>query len=704
MELDLQQLVDIERSISRIPDFVSIGGPFRLRTRPMRLALAAEANAWKAECAAGLYSEASQELRRVGQVARELRAKMNQQIETLEDLQRMVDVLHTTDVHSQDLDTSALEDMYSVLQEIGLSLPREETAALESLQRECMELRELTVRVRHDLTKTRRPEFERLLDTQAKSLMVASIHLRNSFNTSGPTIKEITPSESLLRLRRLQELHLHLAKERKTLAAAEALLTLPLTLYPELDRTGRDLERLSLLYDLYERFLELQHKFLNAYWNDVDLMGAQRQLQEMADGLNELPEELRRWEAFTEMEKALSAQLRVLPLLLLLASPCIRDRHWREVMHMTKVTFPLEGLTINKVMSLHLPNCANKVQELARTALSEAELENGLSEIQNTWNEHVFPFQQPTNSRHMAFLDETSAQHLISSAQESHMRLHAMLNSPSLGPHRTDIVAWMAKLKEMGAFLTRWLEVQQLWSELELMVSVAGLETQAKQLHMVLRDLLKFGSLAQETANIVQFCFGADSDNTKISVLDGFRDRLESCRKSLAGFLEEKRKSFARFYYLSDTMLLRALGTVLDEGAEVALPLALRQLLPSIYKVTVETTPTAFERKASRRSLSMLAQAAMQSALSSERRGSSFSRRSSSSSQEELTQRISTLFITNIISKEGERLRLSEPIPVVEDVATWADTLLRVASSTLHGETAKRQASQILTRSSVRHV
>lgn len=254
--------MEIERAIAAIPNYIVVGGPFRLRTRPMRLALTAEANTWKAECAAGLYSEAAQELNRLSMVAKELRGKIIQDVQTLEDLQRMVDVLHTTDSYSQDLDTSALEDMYSVLQEIGLTLPREEMAAMEALQQECAELRELTIRVREDLTKTRRAEFERLLDTQAKSLMVAAIHLRNSFNSSGPTIKGTHPSEALLRLRRLQELHQHLATERQTLAAVEALLMLPVMQYPELDRTGHDLKRLSLLYDLFERFTDLQHRFL----------------------------------------------------------------------------------------------------------------------------------------------------------------------------------------------------------------------------------------------------------------------------------------------------------------------------------------------------------------------------------------------------------------------------------------------------------
>lgn len=38
------------------------------------------------------------------------------------------------------------------------------------------------------------------------------------------------------------------------------------------------------------------------------------------------------------------------------------------------------------------------------------------------------------------------------------------------------------------------------------MATLAGLESQLKQLQLILRDMLKFGSLAQETANIVQVC------------------------------------------------------------------------------------------------------------------------------------------------------------------------------------------------------
>ena len=44
------------------------------------------------------------------------------------------------------------------------------------------------------------------------------------------------------------------------------------------------------------------------------------------------------------------------------------------------------------------------------------------------------------------------------------------------------------------------------------------------------------------------------------SILSNMLDRLERCQKSLNEFLEEKRSSFPRFYFIGDDDLLQILG------------------------------------------------------------------------------------------------------------------------------------------------
>ena len=311
LQTDLHQLINVEQTIVDIPAFVSVGGPFCLGTRNLKLALLAEATAWKAEHAAALHRAATEELSRNCDVVQELRQQMDSDIDSLDDLRVMIEVLESVDQHSQDLDVSSLERVFEVLREIGLTLPRQEVHALQELKQQCADITATAQRVRQELTTTRRPEFERLLDTQAKALMVATIHLRNSFDNSGPTIEGITPQEALMRLRRLSSLHRQLEEERQTLAAVEALLGFPPTPYPELDRTQRDLHRLEMLYGLYERFVAQQQAFLETKWNEAKLQDTEAQLKAFSSSLASLPEPLKKWQAFREMKRTVSSQLKV---------------------------------------------------------------------------------------------------------------------------------------------------------------------------------------------------------------------------------------------------------------------------------------------------------------------------------------------------------------------------------------------------------
>ncbi|EGD79261.1 hypothetical protein PTSG_09985 [Salpingoeca rosetta] len=683
LQSDLHQLIDIEQAIHEIEAYICVGGPFCLGTRNLKLALLAEATAWKAEHAAALHRAASFELERIASVVKGLREQMDSEIESLDDLRVMIEVLGSVDQHSQDLDASALERVFEVLHEIGLTLPRHEVQALRELKEQCLDITDTARRVTHDLTTTRRPEFERLLDTQAKALMVATIHLRNSFDNSGPTIEGITPQEALMRLRRLTSLHQQLEDERKTLAAVEALLGFPPTPYPELDRTRKDLQRLDSLYGLYERFVAHQQVFLETYWTEADLQATETELRGFSTALQGLSPSLKKWQAYKEMQHTVSAQLEVLPLLHLLALPSIRDRHWREVMHMTGITFPLEGLTIRKVLSLRLLKYANKIQELARSATGEAELEKSLNKIQTEWSDHVFPMEAPAEQKSVLLLDVDATQNLITSAQESHMQLHTMLSSPSLGPHRTDLVAWLAKLREISVFLTKWLEVQKLWGELEVMTNVPELSQQSKRLHSVARDLYKFGLAAQETGNILQFCFGGDGEGAKTALLSSFYDRLEDCRKSISLFLNKKREAFPRFYFLSDMMLLRALGTQLGAGTQVVLPEAIKTLIPAIRAFQIADERLMQQRPYSPSLPKVKEEGTHERDNSHPGMAGLAARGDSPGSDDDEDEDVSHLIITRLISRHGEEFDLSSAVRVTADVTTWLSALLSQISRSL---------------------
>lgn len=207
---------------------------------PLKHALLSQLSVFKSDCATELRVRAKAQLVETTDFIESMEAKVStmsmhvltpmqlgEPVDTLEDLVRVMQVLHEVESFAVVSDTTPIENMYEMLERMHVNLPREEVSQVQSLHDDCQHLNDTASEVKAHLTGPERSKFERLLDTHAKSLMVATIHLRNSFEDNGPMSENISATEALHRLRRLSALYKDLQLQREVRPDWPPCLTVP---------------------------------------------------------------------------------------------------------------------------------------------------------------------------------------------------------------------------------------------------------------------------------------------------------------------------------------------------------------------------------------------------------------------------------------------------------------------------------------------
>ena len=90
--------------------------------------------------------------------------------------------------------------MYLICREYNPHLPRGEVEQVDSLRDDWKALTDLAEQVEHNLLSQQRLLFEREVDKKVKAFVVRTIQFRNSFDTEGPLVPGLIPSEAVTRL------------------------------------------------------------------------------------------------------------------------------------------------------------------------------------------------------------------------------------------------------------------------------------------------------------------------------------------------------------------------------------------------------------------------------------------------------------------------------------------------------------------------
>ncbi|VDM32164.1 unnamed protein product [Hydatigera taeniaeformis] len=360
----------------------------------------------------------------------------------------------------------------------------------------------------------------------------------------------------------------NLETERIDLLSSERLLGLPISSYPELKTIQSELHKLKPIYELYNQQKTARQDWALVLWKDVNIKSIQTATQEFIDTFKAAPKKIRLLpcarKLYTDLKNFQESLLLIVYLKdeALRDSLCITDRHWKQLMEKTGISFDIDPLTftLEGVFAMELHHYSEVIAVIVANAQRELVIEQSLEEIQRIWKEMKFTLTMYTKCKGQACpvlggLDDTTKV-----LEDNMLSLQSISGSRNAAPFINTVRQWEKDLSTVSDILEKWVIVQQKWMYLEV-IFVAGdianqLPNEAKRFQKLDATFRKLMKEAMEVQFVMKTCLA----DRKLDTLTMLQNELEFCQKALNDYLDAKRNAFPRFYFISDDEMLSILG------------------------------------------------------------------------------------------------------------------------------------------------
>eukprot|EP00002_Diphylleia_rotans_P021973 TRINITY_DN428_c1_g1_i1.p1 TRINITY_DN428_c1_g1~~TRINITY_DN428_c1_g1_i1.p1 ORF type:complete len:4548 (+),score=958.95 TRINITY_DN428_c1_g1_i1:229-13872(+) len=578
-EGEMKKYLTEEQHISGIPP-IQVIGAISLHTQSLKYSLKAEAASWKAQYAKSLHKQAQDNLTAIHKYISDTSLALKREVQDLEDLRIVLEVIREVREKDTEADVQLgpVEETYSLLTRYEVRVPKEELEQVSNIRSTWRSLIQNATSVHENLMQLQ-VNFKRELIRSIKAFQVDVIQFRNDFDSNGPMIPGLKPSETIERLKFFQRMYDERERKWETYQSGEQLFGLPVAQYPELVRTKRELKALHFLYELYHDVNLTIKMWEDTLWSSIDLSAVLAKMSEFDGSLKRVPKPLRDWDTAREIRKALERIEVVLPILSSLGHKSIRPRHWHSILQLAGRTSGVDAdqMTLGNILQANLEQQQEEIQLITQAAEKEEAIELRLRRIQEEWADQIFTFAN-FRDRGPIMLKVQETSEILQLLDETQMSLSSIMTSRYVSPFKEEVSGWVNKLALVSEVIEEILTVQSTWNYLEAVFTsgdiVRQLPQEAKRFSNIDKHWVKLMNKAFEVRNVLHVCLANDSIR---AVLPHLSEQLELCQRSLGSYLEQKRAVFPNFYFVSDASLLE----VLSQGSD---PLAIQAHYKSIFE------------------------------------------------------------------------------------------------------------------------
>eukprot|EP01035_Chromulina_nebulosa_P018310 gene18310-23996_t len=316
-----------------------------------------------------------------------------------------------------------------------------------------------------------------------------------------------------------------------------------------------------------EKFLSneinvLNNKTQKIKWNEINSDVLDEEAKNQVKNLKNCNKNIKWCKAYKLADKISKDFLNTIPLILLLSSKAMRERHWNTLQVVTKKNFtpPYSNpsMELGDILALNLHEYSNDVEEICDQASKELKIENTLLQLNERWEkiEWVMETYKDTDIPLLKLAEED-----FESLEADQLTVQGMLASRFVKQFEKEVQDWQKHLANIADGFIILGEIQRTWSYLEPLFIGSDevkreLPEDAKRFEGIDLNVKKELKTAYEIHNVDQGC----NQDGLLKRLENIQEQLEICKKSLSDFLDGRRRQFPRYYFTSESDLLDILS------------------------------------------------------------------------------------------------------------------------------------------------
>ncbi|KAF8562195.1 hypothetical protein P879_07654 [Paragonimus westermani] len=325
--------------------------------------------------------------------------------------------------------------------------------------------------------------------------------------------------------------------------------------YIELKAMRREMKVTKRVWDYINMFRSYVTAWKRSRWKEIDFGAIDEAIREISAGIHTMDKDVKQWPMFQGLEAELKDLNASVTAVRDLQNPAVKERHWMELMADTDRVIDVNGeTTLADLLSLNLHKFEEEVHGIVSRASNEQKIERDLEKIEQVWGDMMFEYD--SHDRTGVDLPKQTEQ-LTTTLEEIQVKVLDMLGNRDNAFSIDRINYWYKTLSTADQVLTVWFETQRVWSGLEsIFVLCDDIKTQLpKDTELFMKLDKEFRMLIKEIQSKPRVLNATTDRPEMVDEIQKIRDGLAICEKALVDYLETKRLSFPRFYFVSQVDL-----------------------------------------------------------------------------------------------------------------------------------------------------